>query len=77
MTLSIWDMAVISAWIVVWFVVLGTVFGIVGSAIRKRRKRVVALSAAASALADKLRQSVYTQEEFDEIVRMMKEKEDE
>jgi hypothetical protein len=76
MTLSIWDMAVISAWIVVWFVVLGTIFGIVGSAIRKRRKRVVALSAAASALADKLRQSVYTQEEFDEIVRMMKEKDD-
>jgi hypothetical protein len=76
MTLSIWDMAIISAWIVVWFAALGTIFGIIGAAIRKRRKRVVVLSAAASALADKLRQSVYTQEEFDEIVRMMKEKDE-
>jgi hypothetical protein len=76
MTISIWDMAIISAWIVVWFAALGIIFGVIGAFIRKRRRRAVVLSAAASALADKLRQSVYTQAEFDEIVRMMQEKDD-
>lgn len=70
-----WDAAMIAAWIVVWFVVAGLILRVVGSVIKKRKQRSMALSATAQALTEKLRKSVYTQEEFDEIVRMMKDKE--
>lgn len=75
MTLSILDAGMIAAWIVVWFVVAGMFFGFIG-AVKKRRQRTTVLSAAAVALTEKLKKSVYTQEEFDEIVRMMKKQND-
>lgn len=76
MTFSIWDMAVLAAWVVLWFTVLGLIFTIIGAAIKKRKQRTKVLSAAALALTEKLKKSVYTQEEFNEIVRMMEDKND-
>lgn len=74
MILSIWDTAMISAWIVVWFMLGGVIVKVFGVLkIRKKNRKV--LGSAAQALSDKLRKSVYTQAEFDEIVRMMKDKE--
>ena len=76
MTLSILDTAMIAGWIAVWLTVLGIIFGIINAMINKRKQRAAVLSAAALALTEKLKKSVYTQEEFDEIVRMMKKKND-
>lgn len=73
MTLSIWDTAMIAAWIVVWFTIVGIFFSIISAATKKRKERKIVLSAASLALAEKIKKSVYTQEEFDEIVRTMNE----
>lgn len=73
MALSIWDTAMIAAWIVVWFMVAGIVVRLI-SVLKDRNKNKAVLSATAQALTEKLKKSAYTQEEFDEIVRMMKEK---
>lgn len=68
MTLSIWDTAAIAGWIVVWFTVMGLIVGIIGAATKKRKQR--------NEVYDKLRKAVKTQEEFDDIVRMMQQKDD-
>ena len=68
MTLSIWDTAMIAAWIVVWFTILGMIFGIIGAATKKRKQR--------NEVYEKLRKAVKTQKEFDDIVQMMQKKDD-
>lgn len=74
MEFSIWDMAIIAAWIVVWFAALGALLRVIGAIIKKRRQRTVMLSAAAMLLSDKLKESTYSQEQFDEIIRKVIEK---
>lgn len=75
MTLSVLDTVMIAAWIVMWFMVVGIMVRLFG-VLKIRRKNRAVLGAAAHALTDKLKKSVYTQAEFDEIVRMMKKKDE-
>jgi preprotein translocase subunit YajC len=66
--MSIWDTAMVALWIVVWFTVLGMIFGIIGAATKKRKQR--------NEVYEKLRKAVKTQKEFDDIVQMMQKKDD-
>ena len=68
MTLSIWDTAAIAGWIVIWLTVLMIVVGAIGAATKRRRQK--------NEVYDKLRKAVKTQEEFDQIVRMMRDGDD-
>jgi hypothetical protein len=61
MTLTIWDAAVIAGWIVAWLFLAGVLIGGLGSMIKRRNQR--------NEVYERLRKSVNTQEDFDKIVR--------
>ena len=61
MTLTIWDAAVIAGWIVAWLFLAGILIGALGSMIKRRNQR--------NEVYERLRKSVNTQEDFDKIVR--------
>jgi hypothetical protein len=61
MTLTIWDAAVIAGWIVAWLFLAGILIGGLGSMIKRRNQR--------NEVYERLRKSVNTQEDFDKIVR--------
>lgn len=63
MTLSIWDTAAIAAWIVLWLSLLGLFISFLGVLEKRRKQR--------NEIFEKLRKSSKTQEEFDEMVRML------
>ena len=64
MTISVWDAAAIAGWIVVWIVAIMIIIGILGAITSKRRQR--------NEVYDRLRKAVNTQDEFERIVRQMK-----
>ena len=61
MTLTIWDAAVIAGWIVAWLFLAGILIGGLGSMIKRRNQR--------NEVYERLRKSDNTQEDFDKIVR--------
>lgn len=61
MTLTIWDAAVIAGWIVAWLFLAGILIRGLGSMIKRRNQR--------NEVYERLRKSVNTQEDFDKIVR--------
>jgi|AntAceMinimDraft_11_1070367.scaffolds.fasta_scaffold07745_5 prolipoprotein diacylglyceryltransferase len=64
MELSIWDTAMIAAWIVVWLSVAMIFFGIIGAMAKSRKQK--------NQVYNKLRKAVKTEAEFDRIVKTMK-----
>ena len=64
MGLSVWDTAMIAGWIVLWLMLLTMVVGFFGAIAKRRRQK--------NEVYEKLRKAVKTQDEFDQIVRMMK-----
>jgi hypothetical protein len=65
MTLTVWDAAVVAGWIVAWLFLAGILIGGLGSMIRRRQQR--------NEVYERLRKSVSTQEDFDKIVRDLRE----
>jgi hypothetical protein len=63
-TISVWDAAAIAGWIVVWLMAFMIVIGSLGAISKKRRQR--------NEVYDRLRKAVHTQDEFERIVRQMK-----
>jgi hypothetical protein len=61
MTLTFWDAGVIAGWIVAWLFLAGILIGGLGSMIKRRNQR--------NEVYERLRKSVNTQEDFDKIVR--------
>jgi len=63
-TISVWDAAAIAGWIVIWLMALMIVIGILGAITKKRRQR--------NEVYARLRKAVNTQDEFEKIVRQMR-----
>ena len=68
MTLSVWDTAMIAGWIVLWLLVAMLIVSVLGTFAKRRRQK--------NEVYERLRKAVKTQDEFDQIVRMMKDGDD-
>lgn len=65
MTISFWDAGVIAGWIIAWLFGVALLIGGLGGMIRRRNQR--------NEVYERLRKSVSTQEDFDKIVRDIRE----
>lgn len=65
MTISFWDAGVIAGWIIAWLFGVTLLIGGLGGMIRRRNQR--------NEVYERLRKSVSTQEDFDKIVRDIRE----
>lgn len=64
MTISFWDAGLIAGWVVFWLFLLLMVIAIIGAVGKKRRQK--------NEVYERLRRAVNTQDEFEQIIRKMK-----